>query len=385
MAPKKVMKTMKKKGLEKSKKGLGKPKQDLEKSKKDLEKSKLNQENLEKLGQLSLQEKMANAAEQSESPEDAAIVLYKSMTKEEKAKAWSKHQTALKKKSKEERAEHEGLAKKEKGIAAAAYILEKEGRQYMVALKKASHSETAKQKDNWQSEPQMLGKWTAQELDKHIQSGRIHWRECPGTRGVFEYKDTQDYEGELPWKRQTEFQHGKEHEPEDEDLEKFLELIDQDWSSLSLDDKPKGLGKGKGLGKDPRAKAKANKKNLSDVKKPGKAGIMDETDLGKVLQACKKARNMVSSSKDDLEMALEKAKGQLSKNGQSNANSLLSELGKALGQLKTCLSKQNPDVTKLKETLMSVANVIKSAKDGTKELRQLANKAASVAGSRSAK
>ena len=78
---------MKKKDLEKCKKGLGKLKQ-------DLEKSKLNQENLEKLGQLSLQEKMANAAEQSESPEDAAIVLYKSMTKEEKAKAWSKHQTA---------------------------------------------------------------------------------------------------------------------------------------------------------------------------------------------------------------------------------------------------------------------------------------------------
>ena len=145
MAPKKVMKTMKKKGLGKPKQDLEKSKKDLEKSKKDLEKSKLNQENLEKLGQLSLQEKMANAAEQSESPEDAAIVLYKSMTKEEKAKAWSKHQAALKKKSEEERAEHEGLAKKEKGIAAAAYILEKEGRQYMVALKKASHSETVKQ------------------------------------------------------------------------------------------------------------------------------------------------------------------------------------------------------------------------------------------------
>ena len=50
-------------GLKKPKKGLEKPKQGLEKPKKGLEKPKLSQANLEKLGQLSLKDKMKAAAE----------------------------------------------------------------------------------------------------------------------------------------------------------------------------------------------------------------------------------------------------------------------------------------------------------------------------------
>ena len=397
MAPKKVMKTMKKKDVEKSKdleKSKG-SKKDLEKSKgskkglgkpmKTLDKNKLNKTNLEKLGQVSLADKMKQAAEVSETTEEAALVLYNSLSKDEKAKAWSKHQTALKRKSEEEKAEHEALSKKDKGLAAAAHLLEKEGKQYVVALKKASHSENLKQKDKWESELEMLQKWTHQELELHIQSGRIRWQECPGTRGVYEYKDTQNWERELSWKRQNEFQQGKEHDPEDQDLEKFMEVFGVEWSSLSLDDKPKGFGKGKGkgLGKD---QVKGNSKAKKGQKeKPGKVNIQDETDLAKVLGACKKAKNMVSSSKDDLEMALEKAKKKLSKDGMKDANSLLQELGKAQDELKACISSKKPGVTKIKESLMSVAKTIKAAKDETKELNQLANKANSAACSRSGK
>ena len=161
--PPRIRKVIKKsKGLEKHK-GLGKPK-GLEKPTK---KGKLTAKSLGQLGQLSLKDKMQQAAEQSDTPESAALVLYENMTKNEKAKAWSKHQTALKKKTDEEKAEQE-----------------KEGKQYMAALKKASTSETCKQRDTWESELQMLQKWTPQELDLHIKSGRIQWRECPGTWNV---------------------------------------------------------------------------------------------------------------------------------------------------------------------------------------------------------
>ena len=177
-------------GLEKPK-GLGKPK-GLEKPTK---KGKLTAKSLGQLGQLSLKDKMQQAAEQSDTPESAALVLYENMTKNEKAKAWSKHQTALKKKTDEEKAEQE-----------------KEGKQYMAALKKASTSETCKQRDTWESELQMLQKWTPQELDLHIKSGRIQWKECPGTWNVFGHKDTQDFQRELSWKRQKEFQEGTEYE-----------------------------------------------------------------------------------------------------------------------------------------------------------------------------
>ena len=104
--------------------------------------------------------------------------------------------------------------------------------------------------------------------------------------------------------------------------------------------------------------------------------------MGKVLQACKKNRNMVSSAKEDLEMALEKAKGQWSKSGQITASTLLNELGKVFCKLKTCLTGTDPKVEKLKQILMDVAEVIKAAKEETKELKQLGNKAASAAGSR---
>ena len=190
-------------------KGLEKP-QGLEKPRglKKPSTGKLTPKKLESLGQLSLKEKMQQAAEQAETADSAALVLYESMSKSEKAKAWSKHQTALKRKSDEEREAHEALGKKEKGVAAAAYLLEKEGKQYMAALKKTSTSELYKQKDIWESECQILSKWTEAELKLHIKCGRIQWRECPGTWGVYEYKDTQNCERELHWKRQRELQQG---------------------------------------------------------------------------------------------------------------------------------------------------------------------------------
>lgn len=186
---------------------------------------------------------MKVATEDAASPEDAAIVLYNSMDKNEKAKAWSKHQTALKKASDAEKEEYENLPEKDKGIQAAAHLLEKEGKQYMATLKKVSTQDTFKQTDQWVSEKQMLQKWTAEELDAHIASGRIRWRECPGTWAVCEYKDTQDWSREVAQTRSKEFQQGNEWDPADEDLEKFLELYSKDWTSLTLDVSGKGSGK----------------------------------------------------------------------------------------------------------------------------------------------
>ena len=146
---------------------------------------------MEKLGQMSLKDKMKAAAEGAEDPNEAAIVLHDSMSKLEKSKAWSKHQAALKHGSKQEQAAYNDLSKKDKGIAAAAYLLEKEGKQYMTALKKVSVGEKVTKADNWETELQMLANFTPEELDPHLQSGRVVWRECPSTWGAYEYKDTQ--------------------------------------------------------------------------------------------------------------------------------------------------------------------------------------------------
>lgn len=371
-------------GLEKpkAKKGLEKPKAKA----KAKAKSRLTKKALEKAGEMTLEEKVQAACE--EAPDDqeaAAVVLYDKMNKNEKACAWSKHQGALRQKSQEEQSEHAALSKKDKGVAAAAYILEKKGKQYIAAMKKVSSSELVKQQDTWKSELEMLAKWTPDELEAHIQSGRVHWRECPGTWGVYEYKDTQDVSRELSWKRKNEFQEGREFEPEEEDLEKFKELYGLDWKSLPVEDKPKGSGKGqgpgKGLGKG-KQKGSGKGKNRGQEQKQ----LSQEEALAESLKACKRARNMVNCQKADLEAALEKAKGQLSKSGKVTATSLLEELGKAFNLLKKVLGSNTPEVGKLKEVLLDTAKTIKAAKDHTKELKQLANKTQSVAGStRSAK
>ena len=77
-------------------------------------KSTLTKGDLAKLGKLSLDERVKKVTEENNSPEEAALALKDSLTKDESAKMWSKHQTYLKGKS-EERAAHEQLTKKGKG------------------------------------------------------------------------------------------------------------------------------------------------------------------------------------------------------------------------------------------------------------------------------
>ena len=44
-------------------------------------------------------------------------------------------------------------------------------------------------KDEWCSHKEMLEKFGSEELDMHITSGRLLWREDPLTKGVYQYKD----------------------------------------------------------------------------------------------------------------------------------------------------------------------------------------------------
>ena len=219
----------------------------------------------------------------------------------------------------------------------------------------------------------MLAKFTKDELELHLQSGRVVWRECPSIWGVYEYKYTQDYHREVTTNRNKEWQQGVEYDPLEEDLEKFMDLFTKDCHSLEVDDHPKGSGKssgkGKGLGKG-KTKNKSNK-NVPEDK-------LDS--LEKVMKACKTARNMVASTQSDLEVALEKAKAKLNKVGRASAEDALKKLGKAIGDLKNMLSgKNSKDIKSMKKKLMDVAQVVKDAKDETRELKSLGGRAMSTA------
>ena len=174
----------------------------------------------------------------------------------------------------------------------------------------------------------MLTRYTPEELEMHLQSGKVVWRECPYTSGTFEYKDTQNSHRAVNTARQKEWQCGVEFEPEDEDVEKFMELFSSDCHSLSVDEglgkgSAKGLGKGQGsLGKGRRGRGKAIKEEDEDEPEPH----------GKLAKACRAARNMVSATMSDLEEALEKTGSKLTKAGKTTANDLSKKSSHVLGK-----------------------------------------------------
>ena len=108
---------------------------------------------------------------------------------------------------------------------------------------------------DWKSEAKMLQEWTWEELQVHLGSGRILWKEDEYTPGVYVYKDTQS------WKRLTTAKRnmGQEQERDDENLGKFKQVYDQEalalgtsassWEGNTAAIALKGLRKGKGLGK----------------------------------------------------------------------------------------------------------------------------------------
>ena len=199
MPPKVAKKILKSKGLAKPKakakaKGLAKPK--AKAKAKGLGKlaalRKLSKKNLQALGEeKSLSEKIQEAREASEDPEVQAQVLKEAMTPEESGKTWGKHNTFLKHESLEKQQEHAAKSKKEKGLSAALWLLQTEGKKYTASKQVVSALEKVKKKDAWESEKTMLSRWSERELQAHLASGRVSWREDPTTPGVWEYKDNQ--------------------------------------------------------------------------------------------------------------------------------------------------------------------------------------------------
>ena len=163
------------------------------------------------------------------------------------------------------------------------FLLEKEGKSYMSALKKVSVGEKAIKNDDWQAELQILAQFTQDELGLHLQSGRVVWSECPSTWGVYEYKDTQSFHREVTTKRKREWQSGVEREPEEGGLEKFMDLFTKEYRSLEVDDHPKGKGSGKSFGKGKRlGKGKTKNKSNNNEADPDKLSTLE-----KILKACK--------------------------------------------------------------------------------------------------
>ena len=149
---------------------------------------KVCKRNLEKMGKISLQEKVQQAAEAAEDKEEQAKELQKTISTEEKREIWGKHNTHLKH-NPLEKGNHDQLSKKDKGIAACLWFLKKEGKRFIHTSQTVKASESLQKEDFWMTEKQALGKLGEKDLNLHIESGRVVYREDPCIYNVYNYKD----------------------------------------------------------------------------------------------------------------------------------------------------------------------------------------------------
>ena len=387
----------KKTSLEKP--GLGKGKLGKAKAKAKSKLGKVCKRNFEKMGKLSLEEKVQQAAEAAEDPEEQAEELQKNLSVVEKKEVWGKHNTHLKN-NPLEKEEHNQLSKKDKGIAACLWFLKKTGKRFIHTSQTVKASESLEKDDYWMTEKEALDKFGDRDLKLHIDSGRVVWREDPCTYDCWQYKDLHAWKKKIQVNKGKKWQSGQEYEPDEEDLEKFKTLYDEDAMNLDqheisqLEGKGSGKttanhlrkGKGNGLGKGKGKGAKEKRLAIKDKEPDDEADVPEEEAYKDALKKARKARDSVTAAMSNLEEALGKAKSSLSRQGKAVAEGYTSQLGKNLQTLKGVLNgKQAWKSHAIKKFLEEVAKNIKGAKDETKELKALGNKPASVAGSRKSK
>ena len=150
----------------------------------------LTKRNLNKLGELSLGERVAMAGE--EETEEAAVEALKgTMSKQDHSKVWGQRNTWLKKQPKEEQEAHAQKSEKEKGEAVVLWLLKTKVQRFQHHSQEVKGTSSTLQKERWVSLKSILKQWSEDELDAHLESGRILARQCKKTLGVWEYCDTQ--------------------------------------------------------------------------------------------------------------------------------------------------------------------------------------------------
>eukprot|EP00438_Fugacium_kawagutii_P001629 Skav211747 [mRNA] locus=scaffold1548:465637:466560:- [translate_table: standard] len=234
------------------------------KAKKPLKKG-LKKKDLNKLGQMTLKEKVKKLKEECSDEEAAAAELQLQLTPAEKSRGWSKHQTHLCKKGNEnEKQEFDEASKKDKGFKTALFLLKTTAPSFCNVQQKAKTKNELIMREKWMSEKEAYDRF-GDDLEKHLASGRVSWREDRRTWGTYEYLDNDDYERKVTGTKELEWSHFQEYEMGGGDEEHWGKHFDKDLQSLLLDHTPgkgsslaKGSGKGKSKGKGKQGKGNPN-------------------------------------------------------------------------------------------------------------------------------
>ena len=79
--------------------------------------------------------------------------------------------------------------------------------------------DTVSRNEKWLSHKEISSKFDEEELERHITSGRVLWREDPLTKGVWQYKDQGDVSRTTTVHRGKNLSWQQEWEPQEEQVD----------------------------------------------------------------------------------------------------------------------------------------------------------------------
>ena len=365
----------KKKPLPKGK-GHTSKKQPLPKGSTKAQKGILKGSNLNKLGSMTWQDKVKKVTETAEDEEEAANQLVKVMTPGEKSRTWSKHQTWLKQPgNEEEKEEFEAASKTGKGQLTALFLMRKEGPKFCNVSRAVGTKQELRHRERWLSEKQANDQF-GDDLVKHVESGRIRYRECATTRGTWEYLDTEDVEKMTSGFSERTWTQGEEYQQKEEEEESWEKMLDRELHGLLMENTPGKGALGKGSGKRGGKGGKGDRNTQKPLEDMAPEEQMSE---GSKIE---ENQGLVQSTMTNYEEALEKVKAMqyLTKQVLKDKQAQLVSLEQTLEKVKKQLAKGDKGkLVAVKDLLKEAVSAIQEAKEEAKELVQISMRTRSQA------
>ena len=320
--------------------------------------------------------------------------LKKEFTTNDLAAVHSQYKTAKKNDPALNKEYEEAEGKKARGSLALGWYLSKEsGGRFQTSAASLRTDTAAEKKEHWTPEAEMQVRY-GKDFDLHVASGRITWRECPDTPGVWEYMDTKDVtvlkslaKGKQ-WSQQTDKEAG------DEAIQNFDDAFDcfmsgQASAGLFLDlgeglwrqNEPAGKGvKAIGAGK---GKGKGGKGTL-----PGTPlALEDLSEEDQVLECMSKSKRMLTvlqqtiTNAEELSCSAKQCK-YYTKTMDADIKGIQESLGKAMKKVKGFVVNSTSKIFTsnfMKTVLLEAANEVKEAAATIKDLKQIMAKGGDAA------
>ena len=188
---------------------------------------------------------MEKIAEETDTAEEAALVLKQNINQNERGKIWAKHQAALKA-NPEAEAQHQQANKTQKGLGSLLWFVQNKKCQVPQCQGYLWNNRNLEKGEQWHSEAKMLKEFGKEEFAAHLQSCRIQWRSDPWTPNIFNYRDLGDQRKEVQVKRQKMHQAGPEMAAAEEGEEEFQKMWHRGVGAQMTEAEVTFSGKGRG-------------------------------------------------------------------------------------------------------------------------------------------